>query len=160
MRWLLGVGLALLVAGHGGVVHADPGTPQLSPLRRQREDTQRLREQQHVLERERAPAPVAAAAPASSDKLLLAPARRGTNFTGVALLGLAGVTGLLTLSLLAADSSATSEDSSLGAWTAIFGATTAVTGLAGLVLVVSGRSVQVAPTATPKTVGLAISGRM
>jgi hypothetical protein len=45
MRSLVATGLALLVAAHAGPLRADPGTPQLAPLHRQREDAQRLGEQ-------------------------------------------------------------------------------------------------------------------
>gem|GEM_PF-5068947 len=55
MRSLVAPGLALLIAVPA--VRADPGTPQLAPVRRQREDAQRLSEQLRGLD---APEPVAA----------------------------------------------------------------------------------------------------
>jgi hypothetical protein len=45
MRSLVATGLALGLAAQAAPLRADPGTPQLAPLRRQREDAQRLGEQ-------------------------------------------------------------------------------------------------------------------
>ena len=45
MRSLVATGLALWIAVPAAPVRADPETPQLAPLRRQREDAQRLAEQ-------------------------------------------------------------------------------------------------------------------
>ncbi|HEX7837652.1 MAG TPA: hypothetical protein VF469_09330, partial [Kofleriaceae bacterium] len=54
----MGFGLALLAVAHGGGVHADPGTPQISPVHGQREDAQRLTEQLRGLDRASPPEPV------------------------------------------------------------------------------------------------------
>jgi len=62
MRSLVATGLALLVAAHAGPVRADPGSPQLAPLHRQREDAQRLGEQLRGLDGQ-------AAGPATAPRL-------------------------------------------------------------------------------------------
>jgi hypothetical protein len=156
MRRLVGVSLALLIAAQA---HADPTVPQIGTLHRQREDTQRLREQQRGIEGERAPEPVARAPVAARSEPV--DQRRGM-IIGVALLGAAGVSGLVTLTLLfdrsgaPADTDTTTLDTAI----ALTGTATAVSGLLGLMLVVSNRPVRVGPTVTPRSVGLAISGNL
>jgi hypothetical protein len=72
MRSLVAAGLILLVAAQAGPVRADPGTPQLAPLRREREDAQRLREQLPGLDE---PAAEPAVAPRLAPDALRDPAR-------------------------------------------------------------------------------------
>jgi hypothetical protein len=57
MRSLVAIGLAMLAAAQAPAVHADPATPQLSPLHGRREDTERLREQLRALDRGAPPEP-------------------------------------------------------------------------------------------------------
>jgi hypothetical protein len=156
MRRLVGVSLALLVAAHA---HADPAAPQIGTLHRQREDAERLRQLQGGLEQPR-PEPIGAArAPANATNPV---DQRGGVMIGVTLLGVAGVSGLVTLTLLAGRSSAApdGDTSSLDTAIVLTGTVTAVSGVIGLVLVVSNRSVRVGPTVSPKSVGLAISGTL
>jgi len=148
MRPTLGSGLAVVAVLHGSTAWADPSTPQLSPIHRQREDAQRLREQQRGLDRDR---PAAAMLTRPSElpaprAITGSPVMRGVGF---ALLALAGVSALLALET--SDSGDTSS-----AWLA----TSALSGLTGLVLVVSNRSVQVAPAVTSRGVGLSIMGAL
>jgi len=148
VRWQVAFGAWL--AALPGPVRADPAVPQISPLHGQREDAQRIGEQQRELDGERAPAPlpipVADARPAVPDP------PRGSN-AGALLIELAGISALVTVPLVAFDSSR--SDAAL----VVLGATV-VTGAVGVALVLSNRSVQVAPTVTPRAVGLAISGRL
>jgi hypothetical protein len=165
MRWLVGGTTVLLLTGPGGA-HADPGAPLLSPLRRQREDAQRLHEQQRESQHERPPQAAPAPAPPPGPDSAV-PARHESRSAGVALLGIAGVSGVLALSLFIGDAGAESapgeSGSSLGTWSSVFGATAAVSGFAGLVLVLSHRSgsaVQVAPAVGPRAAGLTIRVRL
>src|SRR6185503_8005874 len=93
MRRLVGVSVALLLAAHA---HADPAAPQIGTLHRQREDAERLREQQRGLEQGR---PEPTAAPRPLPKPTDVGDHRGGVMIGVGLLGIAGVSGLVTLTL-------------------------------------------------------------
>jgi hypothetical protein len=55
-RWLVATG-AVALAAYGEATYADPGSPQVSPVRAAREDAQRLGEQLRDLDREAAPEP-------------------------------------------------------------------------------------------------------
>ena len=160
MRWLLGTGLAVLIA-HGDV-RADPNAPQVTPLPGRREDAQRLREQLRGLER--VPVPAAVTLPSTAAAATVPGASTEptpTNKVAVALLTIAGVSGLSTLGLVIA-SSPGSNGSDYDTVEAALGVTAAVTGALGLFTLIKSQnqSVQVAPTVTPKAVGLAISGRL
>jgi hypothetical protein len=158
-----GLALALALAATGRVSSADPATPQLSPLHRQREDAQRLTEQQRGLE---APAPAAPqpAAALTSPLPTRSAARNTTRGTGFVLLGIAGVSAIVAVPLLVASSIKTdSEDSSLepiDTLSKLLIATSVLAGLAGVVLLASDRKVQVSPAVSPRAVGIAISGRL
>lgn len=70
------IGLVLLMAARAPAVRADPDAPQISPIRAQREDAQRLSEQLRGLEREPSrPAPPAAPAPATKPAPVPPPAQ-------------------------------------------------------------------------------------
>src|ERR1044071_651533 len=160
MRRLLGTGVAVLIA-HGDV-RADPSAPQVTPLPARREDAQRLREQLRGLEGVRVPAAVTL--PSAGAAATMAPGAASTeptptNKVAVALLTIAGVAGISTLGLVIAASPG-SNGSDYDTVEAALGVTAAVTGALGLFTLIKsqGQSVQVAPTVTPKAVGLAISG--
>src|ERR1043165_5209958 len=100
MRQLLRVGLAAAAVSSAPVA-ADPATPQLSPLHRQREDAQRLHEQQRDLEQSQPAVP-----PPAVNRAPAAPAgevRHTTRNAGLVLLGVAGISGLVALPLSASD---------------------------------------------------------
>jgi len=162
MRWLLGTGLAVLIA-HGDV-RADPSAPQVTPLPGRREDAQRLREQLRGLER--VPVPAAVTLPSAAAAATTVPGAASTepaptNKVAVALLTIAGVAGVATLGLVVAASPG-SNGSDYDTVEAALGVTAAVTGALGLYALIRSRnqSVQVAPTVTPNALGLAISGRL
>src|SRR5688572_29080643 len=107
----IGLAVALALAATARASSADPATPQLSPLHRQREDARRLTEQQRRLE---APAP-----PPGQPAALTSPmpaqssTRHSTRRTGFVLLGIAGVSALVALPLLVAASALEPPDDSL-----------------------------------------------
>jgi hypothetical protein len=163
MQRSLAAGLALVIAAHAGGVRADPGAPQVDPIHLQREDAQRVREQQRELDR----APRAATAvpvprpPIAADP----PAHHDMRPVGVVLLGVAGVSAITTVSFAFAAAIPGPRQDTYETGEAIFLVTTAVAGLAGIVLIATGRSsssssFQLGPTATSTSVGLAISGRL
>lgn len=78
----------------------------------------------------------------------------------MALVVIAGVSGLTTLTLYATTPSDPTISGSYDSWKALFTATTVVTGVAGFALVIANRTVQVTPTVTPQSVGLAIAGQL
>jgi hypothetical protein len=154
MRQHLCAGLAA-VAASGAPAAADPATPQLSPLHRQREDAQRLHEQQRDLERPQAEAPATPRAPP-------APAgatRHTTRNAGLVLLGIAGVSTVIALPLRTFDG----PDDGGGTATStsnLLLVTAAITATGGLVLVLSDRSLSVAPTVTARSIGVTLMGRI
>ena len=150
MRQLLRVGLAAAAVSSGPVA-ADPATPQLSPLHRQREDAQRLHEQQRDLEQAQP-----AAAPAAANRAPAAPAgevRHTTRNAGLVLLGVAGISGLVALPLSA-------SDGVNGDLSTLLLVTAAITATGGIVLVLSDRSLRVAPAVTARSVGITLMGRI
>lgn len=161
MRWLLGTGLAVLIA-HGDV-RADPSAPQVTPVPARREDAQRLREQLRGLEG--VPVPAGVTLPSASAAATTVPGASTeptpTNKVAVALLTIAGVAGVSTLGLVIAASPG-SNGSDYDTIEAALGVTAAVSGALGLFTLIKsqGQSVQVAPTVTSRAVGLAISGRL
>lgn len=148
MRWLVAIGLALLVIVPGAV-HADPGAPQLDPAHGRREDAQRLREQLPGVDREAIPAP-APAGPAAP----VEPPHSEHETAGAILLCIAGGAGAAAGTLYLAAPSDYNELRTELLVTAL------ATGVAGLTIVLWNRSVQAAPTVTPRAVGLAIAGRL
>ncbi len=148
MQRILGVSLAAAIAAHAAAASADPSTPQISPVHRHREDAQRLTEEQRGLGRDR-PAdstPVRAPPPTSSSSAATGNVMRGF---GVAFLGVAGVSALVALS-------SSNDDTERSALVV----TSALTGVAGIVLIVSSRSLLVAPTVTSRAVGISLVGRI
>jgi hypothetical protein len=164
MRWLVATGLALLPVA--SAAHAEPSTPQLSPLHHQREDAERLRDQLRGLDHDRPPAPAVATPPSTppSPPPGAPPAPHAGHPTlrgvGVALVVIAGVSGLTTLTLYATTPSDPTISGSYDSWKALFTATTVITGVAGFALVIANRTVQVTPAVTPQSVGLAIAGQL
>jgi hypothetical protein len=154
MAQLLRVGLAVVAVSSGSAA-ADPATPQLSPLHRQREDAQRLHDQQRDLEQAQP-----ALAPQAVDRASAAPAapvgetRHTTRNAGLVLLGVAGVSAIVALPLRASDDSVDTNVSDLLLVTA------AITATGGIVLVLSDRSLRVAPTVTARSVGVTLMGRI
>jgi hypothetical protein len=151
MRQLLRVGLAV-VAVSSGPVAADPATPQLSPLHRQREDAQRLQDQHRDLEQAQP-----AVAPPAIHRAPAVPAgdtRHTTRNAGLVLLGVAGVSAIVALPLSASD------DSSDNTLSDLLFVTAAITATGGIVLVLSDRSYRVAPTVTARSVGVTLMGRI
>jgi hypothetical protein len=164
MRRLLATALAL---GAARGAQADPAAPQISPQPARHEDAQRLREQLRGLDRG-TPAPPAVpllttgSAPTGSPAASTAdaPVRPGFRIAGIVLLSIAGASAITTVGLFAGTPNDPAEAASYDTPKLAFGLTTLVAGVAGFVLLGQSRSVQVAPTVTPKAVGLAISGRL
>jgi hypothetical protein len=175
MRQLLCAGLAVL-AVFGGSVAADPATPQLSPLHRQREDALRLREQQRDLDRPRPQAPSSPSSPSPSPSPPSSPSspssgpaapvpsggtRHTTRNAGLVLLGVAGLSAIVALPLETFNSgSPDGGDSTTGSVSTLLLVTAAITATGGLVLVLSDRVVSVAPTVTARGVGVSLVGRL
>ncbi|HET7501929.1 MAG TPA: hypothetical protein VFK02_13020 [Kofleriaceae bacterium] len=169
MRRVLGPGLAIVLALRAGVVSAEPGAPQVSPLHGQREDARLLAAERAGLEREAArpagPAPGRTAA-GPDDAGQDAPTEVVTDprlvLTSVLLLG-AGATSALASFVVrpsgtpqAGGDQDTSDDLSNGLLV-----TGAILGVAGLVFLVSSRSrVRVTPAITASSAGLSISGEL
>lgn len=149
--------MAWLVAAQGA--YADPGAPQLGPLRRQREDAQRMREQQRTLESERGQSAALAPVPARSSALLI-PERNPRRTAGQVLLLVSAVSATASAVAFTLSVDPLDDDSSDTDWAIGLLATSAVTGVIGFSLVLSGRAVQVAPAVTPNAVGFALTGRL
>src|SRR4051812_2455901 len=139
MRQLLRAGLAVVTVSSAPVA-ADPATPQLSPLHRQREDAQRLHDQQRDLEQAQpavaAPAVVPAPAAAAGET------RHTRRSAGLALLGVAAASILIAIPARVSDDGLANNLSDLLLLTA------AVSATGGIVLVLSDRSVRLAPAVT------------
>jgi hypothetical protein len=149
MRQLLRVGLAV-VAVSSGPVAADPATPQLSPLHRQREDARRLHDEQRDLEQAQpavAPPAVNPAPPAPAGDT-----RHTTRNAGLVLLGVAGVSAIVALPFRTSAAGDSVSDLLL--------VTAAISATGGIVLVLSDRSLRVAPTVTARSVGVTLMGRI
>lgn len=165
MRWLLATALAL-AAARGA--QADPTVPQVSPQPARREDAQRLREQLRGVDRA-APAPpevvpvtttsAAPGAPPAASSTGETTTRPGLRTAGIALLAIAGASALTTISLIASTPSDPATASDYDTAKVAFGLATGVAATAGFILLAHSK-VQVAPTVTPRAVGLAISGRL
>jgi hypothetical protein len=163
MRRALGVGLAFAIIARSHAVCADPGAPQVSRAHFQREDAQLLEDQQRGLGRDNpGPEPAAVAAVPQDPASSIVVTDRTKRATGGVLLGVAAVSAAASVTLFALESSQTADNQgSYDTLLKVFLATTATSGVAGLIFLVSSRStVQVAPTATPRSVGLAITGRL
>jgi len=158
MRTLAALCLAVWAA-HGGAAQADPAAPQVNPAHDRREDTQRLREQLRSLER--APAADGLTAPAAPPVLVEQPRSRGVTLAAQIMLGAAALTGLGAIALYATAPSDPADDSGvLEVARPVLAATTVLVGIGGIAVLVAGRPVQIAPTVTPRAVGLAITGRL
>jgi hypothetical protein len=161
MRQLLGVGLAVAVAASGAPVAADPAAPQISPLHRQREDAQRLTEQQRSLERPLSIDPASTPEPNQPLPVPSGGTRHTTRGAGLVLLGVAGLSALVGLPLRAFDSPVPGEsESATASLSDLLLVTSALTATAGVVLLLSDRTVSVAPTVSSSAVGVTIMGRM
>lgn len=160
MRQLLCVGLAVGLTGFGGRAAADPAAPQISPLHRQREDAQRLTEQQRGLEsparREAVSAPAANPPPAVPS----GGTRHTTRNAGLVLIGIAGVSAIIALPLRLDTSSPGESASASQGLSDLLLVASAITATGGIVLVLSDRSVAVAPAVTLRGVGVTIMGQL
>src|SRR5262245_5632920 len=157
MRHLLPAGLVVAIAAPGGVVVADPSTPQLSPLHRQREDAQRLTGEQRGLDREHvAEPPSALPEPPTPTSTRPNQVARGAGFV---LLGVAGLSAAIPLPLFTLDAGMPGDAGTRSIANGLL-ITSAIAGTIGVVLLVSNRSVTVAPTVSPRAAGVAIIGRM
>jgi len=177
---VVGVSLAFVVPAHR--VCADPTTPQISPIHLQREDAQRLHDQQRGLD-SAAPAaavpprtPVAAAAPVDPDPG--APrtpppvpeyhSGRGQRTAGIVLVGVAGVSALISVPLLIAGAEPDDGDPNFKSvhdgWTTtgeVFLVTALTAGVIGIALIATSKSsVQLVPTATSSSAGVAVRVRL
>jgi hypothetical protein len=160
----LGVGLAIALAAPG--VHAEPGATQIDPTHFRREDAQRIHEQHRDLDREPAPVVPALASTASLAREPPAPVvaapDRTRHTAGIVLLGIAGVSGLATVPFLDRPSRDGSDDAVVG----VLLATAVIAGLAGGLLLSSSasqspsRSIVLAPSVTPSSLGLVLVGRL
>lgn len=162
-RWFAITAAITAAIGPGvRVARADPATPQIAPARQQREDAQRLRDLQRDLERTH----LVMGSPATPK-----PARRaddgGTGRTaGVVLLTLGGLAAVVAIPV--AMSSTTADKNPDGSASGNGGLATglfisaAVAGIAGAALLVSNPKpgVAIAPTATPTSIGLAVTGTL
>jgi hypothetical protein len=152
------------------MVSADPTTPQISPLHRQREDAQRLTEEQRGLDRTQPAGHLAEGVdkerpPASTPQAAATPSFTGGGHTtrgaGLALLGVAGLSAVIALPLLALDTPLSGDSqSTYDSLAKILLATSAITGITGIVFLAVDRRVQVTPTVSSSAVGIAIMGRM
>jgi hypothetical protein len=163
MRRALGLCLALSIATRGDDASADPSAPQLSPVHLQREDAQRLADQQRRLDRDNPPP---ATMPGAQTPAAAEPATRtdrSRKIAGGVLLGVAGVSALVSLPLLQLGSSdsISGRSSSASDFAAIALVTAVVSGLTGIVLLSTSKStVQLAPTVTPNGAGVSLFGRL
>jgi hypothetical protein len=159
MRQLLCAGLAVAVAGSAGRVAADPAAPQLSPLHRQREDAQRLTEQQRALERPEPREAGSAAQPAP--RVPSGGTRHTTRNAGLVLLGIGGVSAIVALPLRSFGTTSPGEEQSASdSLSDLLLVASAITATGGIVLVLSDRSVAVAPAVTLRAVGVTITGQL
>jgi hypothetical protein len=161
MTRALRIGLAFALIATARASSADPATPQLSPLHRQREDAKRLTEQQRRLEAQ-APPPGQPAA-LTSPMPAQSSTRHTTRRTGFVLLGIAGVSAIVSVPLLvAANAGEPSEDGldPVGTLSKVFVVTSVLFGLGGLVMLRADRTIQVSPAVSTRAVGIAITGRL
>ncbi|HEX3761490.1 MAG TPA: hypothetical protein VHW23_22490 [Kofleriaceae bacterium] len=151
MRSLVAPCLALMIAAPGAL-RADPVAPQLSPIQGRREDAERLREQLRDVDPPRPPsvAPVGPPPDVSFDP----PSTPASRVVGKGLLWIAAVLAVSGLGLHEADP-ARFDDAATGLIIA-----GAVAGGVGLSVMLVGRPARVAPMATARTAGLAISGSL
>jgi len=155
---LLGVGLVIASVGSSVLpagARADPTTPQISPIHLQREDAQRVHEQQRDLDRH----PPSLGVPIKPDQALPAPDanRQSRRAAGIVLLVAGGVAALSSIPFLT--DGAPDNEAVGGALLA----TAAIAGVAGFVVLELGRSntaVVLAPRATPSSLGLTLVGRL
>jgi hypothetical protein len=125
-------------------------------LHRQREDAQRLDEEQRDLDR-RAPGAVSPPATNRPPAASSGTTRHTTRNAGLVLLGVAALSGVVALPLRSSDSTNAGDDSTVSNLLLV---TAAVTATGGIVLVLSDRSLSVAPTVTARSVGISLMGRI
>jgi len=179
MRRALAVGLsvAFVAAANPHPVGADPSVPQVNPIHLQREDAQRLRDQQRGLD-DAAPVPAPAASAPGASGAPVGAARqappvpevhsgRAQKAVGVVLVGVGALSALISLPLLVASSGTSSDpaiqsvNDSYDTAGKVFLVTALVAGITGVVLISTSKaSVQLVPVATSSSAGLAIMGRM
>jgi hypothetical protein len=189
---VVGVSLAFVVSASPHRVCADPTTPQISPIHLQREDAQRLRDQQRGLDGEppvvtpapRVPGAPAAPAPGTPAPVVVDPTAagaprkpppvpevhsgRGQRTAGIVLVGVAGLSALISVPLLIAGSGPDEGDADIknlhDGWTTtgeVFLVTALATGVIGISLIATSKSsVQLVPVATSSSAGVAIRVRM
>jgi hypothetical protein len=180
---VVGVSLAFVVPASAHRVCADPTTPQISPIHLQREDAQRLRDQQRGLDGEppvATPSPgTPAAAPVSTGPDPASASRtpppmpevhnrRGRRTGGIVLVGIAGASALIAVPFLVAGSGADDSDPDFKSvhegWTTtgeVFLVTALVAGVVGITLISTSKSsVQLVPVATSNSAGVAIRARL
>ena len=166
--------MAFVAAANAHAVRADPTAPQVNPIHLQREDAQRLRDQQRVLDGDApvAPAPIAPSTPVGearkpppTPEVHSGRAQRGT---GIVLVGVGALSAVIAVPFLLASSSVPSDDptikslhDSYDTTGKVFLVTALVAGITGIALIATSKSsVQLVPVATPSSAGLAIMGRM
>lgn len=155
----------MVVALHGVAASADPAAPQVAPIHLQREDSQRIRDQQRSLDDATASAPIAIAArPPAPVEVYSA---TGAHVAGGILLGVAGISALASLTYFSLNASTpstsfdgTPNQNDYGTIGAVLLITSLLAGATGFVLVTRRSTVQLAPTATHGSVGLAITGAL
>jgi hypothetical protein len=121
--------------------------PDVDPIHAQREDAQRLAEQQRNVQLE--PPPSTAIAPPSPVETTTT--NKTMRTVGILIVGLAGATGLVALP------TAVSSDDSISQ---VVLAGAAVTGAIGAIIVYRSRSVTVVPAVTSTAIGLSVAGRL
>lgn len=147
-----------MMAGRSAI--ADPTTPQLSPIHLQREDAQRVADQQRTLDRDNPPPTTMPGAQLASEPAKPAMLNRSKRNAGLAFLGIAGISAVVSIPLLATD-----ESSVGGAAAHNFATITIATAVAasviGIVLYSSSRvPMQIAPSLTPRSAGVSLFGRL
>jgi len=169
--------VAFVAAAHPHTGRADPSAPQVNPIHLQREDAQRLRDQQRALDGDApaVPAPVAPVAPATPVGEARKPPPvpevhdgRTRRATGIVLVGVGALSTLISIPFLVANSPDDSSDpaiknlnDSYDTTGKVFLVIGLVAGITGITLIATSKSsVQLVPVATPSSAGLAIMGRM
>lgn len=139
---------------------ADPTTPQLSPIHLQREDAQRVADQQRALDRENPPPATLPGSQLASDPAKTTAINRSKRNAGLAFLGLAGIAAVVSIPLLATDD-ATVTGSAAHDFATVTITTAVAASVIGIVLYSSSRvPMQIAPTLTPRSAGVSLFGRL
>jgi hypothetical protein len=159
MRRGLVLSLAVIVT-HTQSLQAEPA-PGVNPARLQREDAERIDDQQRRLDHDpTVPAYDAARAAAAAAEVDSANAHRMRVASGV-LFGVAGASLLAAGPLFAIwDERKPADRGSLGTWATVLAVSAGVTGAAGFTLFMASRHVRVAPVATGRELGLRVVGEL